>query len=106
MTDGTVLGRWRLDDRVNTGDDYKTCQLWAQQLFAAGFTGIHYHARHDVSHRLSASVALFDDPGYQAAILKVLRSEAIPADIVEAGRRFHLLVLPETPLPPFAALEP
>jgi hypothetical protein len=101
MTNPAIVGEWGLDVRISTGDDYDTCQAWAQQLFAAGFTGIYYQARHDVAARgRSASVVLFGDPGAQPSATDTLRTAEIPSDVVEAGRLwFHLQVHPEVPLP-------
>jgi hypothetical protein len=102
MTNGRIVGEWGLDERISVGDDYPTCQLWAQQLFAAGFTGVYYHPRHDVA-RTSAipSVALFGDPGRQAGSLKVLRSDRIPNDVLDFSiQQYGLKVLPPTALLP------
>lgn len=103
MTNPIVVGRWHLDERISTGDDYRTCQLWAQQLFAAGFTGVYYNPRHDVGRTTSASVALFGDPGRQPGTIKVLARSAIPHEVVqEARQNYGLRVLPAVPpLPSF-----
>jgi hypothetical protein len=100
MTDPAIVGTWGLDARISTGDNYETCQLWAQQLFAAGFNGVHYQARHDVTRGFSVSVALFGDPGLQTTALKVLRTHAVPLGVLNEARDvFHYELVPEVPLP-------
>lgn len=100
MTNPAILA-WQLDERICVGDDYDTCRAWAQQLFAAGFTGVYYHPRHDVARSVSASVALFGDPGHQPGLLRVLRREPISGDLITYLTEVcSLRVLPDVALPP------
>ncbi|MFE3289146.1 RES family NAD+ phosphorylase [Rhodococcus sp. NPDC059234] len=47
---------------IFTTADYHLTQLWAAALNAAGYDGVRYWARHDLTHD-RACVALFDDGG-------------------------------------------
>ena len=71
MTSPLIVGRWKLDRRISTGDDYETCQAWAHSLRLAGFTGIYYEPRHDPREHLAdaSSIALFSDPGHQPQMM-------------------------------------
>jgi hypothetical protein len=47
FTSPAIVGTWKLDRRISTGDDYDTCQRWAHSLRLAGFSGVYYEPRHD-----------------------------------------------------------
>ena len=64
MTGSKPTG-WGLDERINVGEDYETCQRWGEALFAVGFSGIYYRPRHFMGRQWQASVALFGNPGHQ-----------------------------------------
>ncbi len=49
---------------ISTTIDYPLTQAWAQALHAAGFDGIRYWARHDLTHT-HACIAVFDSAGDQ-----------------------------------------
>ena len=98
MTDSKIVS-WGLDERINVGDDYDTCQRWGEALFTVGFSGIYYRPRHFVGRSWTASVALFGNPGYQPTQLRVLDSQPIPYELVaEAEELFGIQVWPSTPL--------
>lgn len=61
MTHPSVVGRFGLTAEVSTGEEtatYPRTQLWALRLREAGFSGVHYAARHDPSLG-SRSIAIF-----------------------------------------------
>jgi hypothetical protein len=102
MTSPLIVGRWKLDRRISTGDDYDTCQAWAHSLRLAGFTGIYYEPRHDPRGHLAdaSSIALFSDPGHQPQMMTYDRDGQIsPWVIADAQKHFGLLVLPRVTLP-------
>ena len=61
MTHASIVGRFGLTAEASAGDEvstYPITQAWAEQLREAGFSGVHYAARHDPT-LASRSVALF-----------------------------------------------
>jgi hypothetical protein len=73
LTDPRVLGRFGLTGEASAGgiETYPTCQQWAAALFAAGFDGVRYYARHD-PQLTSTSVAVFGPPGPDDKLLETL----------------------------------
>ncbi len=102
MTSPLIVGRWKLDRRISTGDDYSVCQRWAHSLRLAGFAGIYYEPRHDPRGEIQpASVALFADPGLQPQTMVLADDSPIPAEVVATTKEaFGLRVLPRATLPP------
>jgi hypothetical protein len=98
MLDPTIIS-WGLDWRISVGDDYPTCQVWAEALFSVGFTGIFYAPRHYVGDEYTPSAALFGNPGYQPTQLRVLDSTPIPDSLVtRAWVTFGIEVVDSTSL--------
>ncbi len=61
MTHPSVIGRFGLTAEASTGEEsttYPRTQQWALRLREAGFSGVHYAARHDPTLG-SRSIALF-----------------------------------------------
>ncbi len=56
--------RFGVTAEISTTVNYALTQQWAAALHAAGYHGIRYWARHELSHT-SASIALFDSAGDQ-----------------------------------------
>jgi len=99
MTSPSIVGRWRLDRRISTGDDYPVCQRWAYSLRLAGFGGIYYEPRHDPRGDGAASIALFADPGHQPRQMTVVGDERIhPLVTQEAESVFDLRIRPSSGL--------
>jgi hypothetical protein len=63
LTHPSVLGRFGVTNELSTGGDdvYPISQSWAHALWQAGFGGIHYASRHDVTFQ-TRSIALFAKP--------------------------------------------
>jgi hypothetical protein len=102
MTSPLIVGRWRLDRRISTGDDYPVCQRWAHSLRLAGFAGIYYEPRHDPRRKVQpASVALFADPGLQPQTMVLADDGPISSEVILTTKKaFGLRVLRRTTLPP------
>lgn len=112
MTHPGLLGRFHLTAEIGAGSGYARPSQWAERLYQAGFAGVWYRARHDVSagdgywratYELPEmfSVALFGMPGVRPDQLKIISPHPSPisAEVVEVGRRaFRLLVLPAVPI--------
>jgi hypothetical protein len=100
LTSPAIVGIWKLDRRISTGDDYGTCQRWAHSLRLAGFGGIYYEPRHDPRGNGAASVAMFADPGHQPMQMTVVSDERIPREEIDEVRNvFGLCVRPSSTLP-------
>jgi RES domain len=92
LTDRQVLGRYRIAGDISTGTDYQPSQRLASALYAVGFDGIYYTARHDPAF-LERSVAIFGGPDDEK--LFIVAATPIPQELaMEAARDFGLLVLP------------
>jgi len=102
MTSPLIVGRWRLDRRISTGDDYSVCQRWAHSLRLAGFAGIYYEPRHDPRRRVQpASVALFAGPGLQPEMMVLADDGPISSEVILATKEaFGLRVLRRSTLLP------
>ena len=80
--------------------DYPLTQLWAAALFAAGFAGIRYWARHDLEHDQAclvlfsaAGVADWAAPGREEVVSLLEQSELLGS----LGARTGIVVLPVPP---------
>jgi hypothetical protein len=67
-----------MTSEVSTTSDYNLTQQWAQALRAAGFDGIRYWARHEMTH-VDACFAVFAQGGDQTSTV------AIPSDFAVLG---------------------
>lgn len=93
ITDRSVLGTYGLSGDLSVGTDYQPSQAVAASLYAAGFDGVYYTARHDPAFQ-ERSVAVFGGSGDTK--LFVSASHDIPEDLIEQGvRQFSLCVLPD-----------
>ncbi|WP_245814100.1 RES family NAD+ phosphorylase [Rhodococcus marinonascens] len=74
--------RFGLTAEISTTIDYPLSQQWAANLRAAGFDGLRYWARHELSHTHTC-VALFDAAGDQTdsvlrpSVYRVARTESL-----------------------------
>ncbi|MCQ4122783.1 RES family NAD+ phosphorylase [Rhodococcus tibetensis] len=75
-----------ITSEISTTADYALTQQWAQALRAAGFDGIRYWARHEMTH-VDACLALFAPSGDQTSTV------AIPSDFTVLGTQ----ALPDRP---------
>jgi hypothetical protein len=67
-----------MTSEISTTTDYALTQQWARALRAAGFDGIRYWARHEMTH-VHACFALFAPSGDQTSTV------AIPSDFTVLG---------------------
>ncbi|MFE5703399.1 RES family NAD+ phosphorylase [Rhodococcus koreensis] len=67
-----------MTSEISTTSDYALTQQWAQALRAAGFDGIRYWARHEMTH-MHACYALFAPSGDQTSTV------AVPTDFTVLG---------------------
>jgi hypothetical protein len=98
LTNRTVLGDFGVTATHSTGGDYGPAQTLAVNLFDAGFDGILYRVRHDPAMELEA-VALFGEPGETPTRLSPPKTGPIPPYLIDAGREFHIEVVPSIALP-------
>lgn len=92
-TDRSVLGSYGITGDISAGTVYRPSQQAAAQLYAAGFDGVYYTARHDPAFQ-ERSVAVFGGAGDTK--LFVSASYDIPDELLRQGvREFHLAVLPD-----------
>lgn len=98
LTDRTVLGDFEITAAHSTGTDYGPAQELASLLFDAGLDGVLYRVRHDPAMTLEG-IALFGEPGETPGRFNSRKTGRIPDSLIEAGRQFHIDVLPTAPLP-------
>jgi hypothetical protein len=92
LTDRQVLGRYGIAGDISTGTDYQPSQRLASGLYALGFDGIYYTARHEPAF-LERSVAIFGGPDDEK--LFIVAANPIPQELaMEGARDFGLSVLP------------
>jgi len=88
-----------ITSEIFTTERYDLCQAWAAHLHAAGYEGLRYWARHDLSHTESA-IALFDAAGDHTSLPGdyVVESDevviSLPALLDEMRGRYGIRVLP------------
>lgn len=98
LTDPRVLGRFGLTGEASAGgiENYPMCQQWAAALFAAGFDGVRYQARHD-PQLTSTSVALLGPQGQDDKLLEIVVPGEVLTDVDgldEWVDRFGYMVVP------------
>jgi hypothetical protein len=98
LTDRSVLGDFGITAAHSAGSDYLPAQELATRLFDAGFDGVLYRVRHDPAMTLEG-IALFGEPGETPARFNTPKTDLIPNSLIEAGRQFHIDVLPSATLP-------
>jgi hypothetical protein len=87
-----VLGRYGIAADISVGTDYGPSQRLASDLYASGFDGIYYTARHDPAF-LERSAAVFGGAGDEK--LFAVTTYPIPPDVIGQGiTEFGLTVLP------------
>lgn len=92
MTNRQVLGSHRITGDLSVGTDYAESQAVASELYAVGFDGIYYTARHDPAFQ-ERSVAVFGGPGDNKLFATGIND--IPDDVIRQGAvEFNLWVLP------------
>ena len=94
----SVLGDFGVTAAHSTGSDYAPAQTLAANLFDAGFDGILYRVRHDPAMELEA-IALFGEPGETPRRLSPPKTDPISPELIDAGRVFHIEVVPSIALP-------
>lgn len=101
LTDRTVLGDFGISGDISTGTDYRPSQELAERLWAAGFDGIYYAARHDPSFT-ERSIAVFGPIENEVGETPKrfhLQTGPIPRELVEhVEREYRLRVLPSRAL--------
>jgi hypothetical protein len=101
MTNPSILGMYGLTAEIGIGGDehtYEITQRWAEALFAAGFGGVRYAARHDPALH-ARSVAVFGKPGVQPTQVLAGPATHIPEELVErAADEYAIEVLPSVPI--------
>lgn len=98
LTDRSVLGTFGITAAHSVGSDYESAQELASRLFEVGFDGVVYRVRHDPAMALEA-IALFGEPGEIPDRFNPPKSVSIPPELIAAGHRFRIEVLPAAPLP-------
>jgi hypothetical protein len=97
MTSDKLVGKYQLDVRIATGEDYPLCQEWATALRQAGFDGIYYQARHGMSW--GTSIAFFGEPGHHPEAVNCVGTSPISDAMVdELVAQYGYGILPSTPL--------
>jgi hypothetical protein len=93
LTNRQGLGSHRITGDISVGTDYAASQAVASELYAAGFDGVYYTARHDPAFQ-ERSVAIFGGPG-DTKLFATARNE-IPDEVLRQGAiEFDLWILPD-----------
>jgi hypothetical protein len=100
LTNKQVVGRFGLTLEVSAGGDYAGPQAWSRALYAAGFGGLLYKARHAPDAELD-SVALFGKPGVDHSLMVENEVRAIGRDLLDRMRLNYGFPdpVPSRPLP-------
>lgn len=81
-----------LDARIHSSVDYETTRAWAAAIAKAGYEGIRYRARSDLSGSC-VSIALFSTPsGPKARVTST--SPILPELVASAQEGFGLRIIP------------
>ncbi len=87
-----MLGTYGVTGDISAGTEYGLSQALAGHLYAAGFDGVYYTARHDPAFS-ERSIAIFGGSGDDKVF--AASTSSIPDELVaEAERDYALLVLP------------
>lgn len=104
LTNRVIVGQYRIDLSLSAGSPHERAltQEWGAAFRRAGFDGVHYTARHDVTC-MQKCLAIFGAPGEQSPhipppTLRRVKNgdpQSISAELIDRMERmFGFLVLP------------
>ena len=99
LTHPTVLGRYGITNELSTGGEsiYPLAQKWATALWVAGFSGIQYLSRHDVTLQ-TRSIALFAKPADQPTFEAYARTQSLDETAAEMADLYGFTITAGNPL--------